>query len=316
MITHASHASAAWQNRGMAEFTLVGLRVLREVAATGSFTAAADNLGYTQSAISRQIAATESAAGSTLFDRGRRGVRLTAAGEALVRHATTVLAGVEAAESELAGLRDRLAGRVAIGAFPTAAAALIPRALAQLRTDHPGIEATIDEGSTPALLRRLRSGRIEVAVIGVGPGLPDYDLRDLRQDVLGEGGLLIAVPEGHRLTRITGIRPADLAAERWIVTGGAEPQFGAWPTLTKPQIAYAVRNWPTRLGLVAAGLGISVLPRLAAPTVPAGVRVLPVDDAGWPGRSAVIVTSTTRSARAAAVVTAIKNQSALLHREV
>jgi DNA-binding transcriptional LysR family regulator len=316
MITHASHASNAWQNAGMAEFTLVGLRVLREVAATGSFTAAADNLGYTQSAISRQIAATESAAGTTLFDRGRRGVRLTAAGEALVRHAATLLTGVEAAQSELAGLRDRLAGRVAVGAFPTASAALIPRALAQLRTDHPGIEATIDEGSTPALLRRLRSGRIEVAVIAVGPGLPDYDLRDLRQDVLSEGGLMVAVPQGHRLTRLARIRPADLATERWIVTDGTDPQFRAWPTLTEPHIAHAVRNWPTRLGLVAAGLGISVLPHLAAPTVPAGVRVLPVDDTGWPGRSAVIVTPTARSPRAAAMVTAIKNQSALLYREV
>jgi DNA-binding transcriptional LysR family regulator len=316
MITHADHASNAWQNAGMAEFTLVGLRVLREVAATGSFTAAADNLGYTQSAISRQIAATESAAGSTLFDRGRRGVRLTAAGEALVRHAATVLAGVEAAQSELAGLRDRLAGRVAVGAFPTASAALVPRALAQLRADHPGIEAAIDEGSTPALLRRLRSGRIEVAVIAVGHGLPDYDLRDMRQDVLSQGGLMVAVSEGHRLTRLARIRPADLATERWIVTDGTDPQFGAWPTLTEPHIAYTVRNWPTRLGLVAAGLGISVLPDLAAPTVPAGVRVLRVDDTGRPGRSAVIVTPAARSPRAAAVVTAIKNQSALLYREV
>ncbi|WP_371688571.1 LysR substrate-binding domain-containing protein [Micromonospora sp. KC207] len=89
------------------------------------------------------------------------------------------------------------------------------------------MEATIDEGSTPALLRRLRSGRIEVAVIAVGPGLPDYDLRDLRQDVLGEGGLMVAVPEGHRLTRLARIRPADLATERWIVTDGPDPQFRA-----------------------------------------------------------------------------------------
>ncbi|WP_371688570.1 LysR family transcriptional regulator [Micromonospora sp. KC207] len=103
--------------------------VHREVAATGSFTAAADNLGYTQSAISRQIAATESAAGSTLFDRGRRGTgpaRGNRAGRCRGRRVRT-------------GRPARpLAGRVTVGAFPTASAALIPRALAQLRTDHPG----------------------------------------------------------------------------------------------------------------------------------------------------------------------------------
>ncbi|WP_067499740.1 LysR substrate-binding domain-containing protein [Actinoplanes sp. TFC3] len=114
------------------------------------------------------------------------------------------------------------------------------------------------------------------------------------------------------------MRPADLAAEAWIVGEGAkgDPQFGAWPTLKDPQIAFAVRSWPTRFGLVAAGLGISVVPQLAAPTVPAGVRTLAVADTGWPGRQAVVVTPPGRSARALAMVQAITAESARLHREV
>ena len=110
----------------MAEVTLVGLRVVLEVGRTGSFSAAAERLGYTQSAVSRQIAATESVVGGALFERHARGVRPTAAGEVLIRHAGRVLDDVTAAGQELAGLRDRLVGRLVVGAFPTAAADLAP----------------------------------------------------------------------------------------------------------------------------------------------------------------------------------------------
>ncbi|MGK5685087.1 LysR family transcriptional regulator [Actinoplanes sp. URMC 104] len=298
----------------MAEFTLTGLRVLQEVAATGSFTAAAETLGYTQSAISRQIAAVEAAAGVALFDRGRRGVTLNAAGRVLARHAAGVLAGVEAAESELAGLRDRLAGRVSVGAFPTACAALLPRAVARMRAEHPGVEVTLSEASTPTLLRRLRGGRLEVAVVGVGQGLPAWDLGGLRQDALGEDVLLVAVPDGHRLGRQGPVGVADLRDEPWIVGEGnrGDPQFGAWPTLREPRIAYAVRSWPTRLGLVAAGLGLTVLPGLAVPGLPSGVRVVTVQDAGWRGRAAVAVSAPGRSPRAAALVSALTAEAAAL----
>jgi DNA-binding transcriptional LysR family regulator len=143
----------------MSELTLAGLRVVLEVARTGSFSAAAERLGYTQSAVSRQVAVTEKAAGAPLFERHARGVRLTAAGEVLVRHAGQVLDGVAAASQELAGLRDRLAGRLVVGGFPTATAALLPRAVARLLTDHPGLRVQLMEASTPAQLRALRRGR-------------------------------------------------------------------------------------------------------------------------------------------------------------
>ncbi|MBE1495826.1 DNA-binding transcriptional LysR family regulator [Amycolatopsis lexingtonensis] len=296
----------------MAEVTLTGLRVIREVAATGSFTAAAASLGYTQSAISRQIAMMEAAAGTALFERHARGVRPSPAGALLARHATTALAVVDTAEQELAGLRDRLAGRLSIGAFPAAAAVLVPRALAVLRTRHPGLAVTLEEGATPALLSRLRAGRTEVVVIGVGDGLPGYDLGGLQQDVLTEDDLRVAVPAGHRLAHRPRVAVADLRDETWIVGRGGrgEPQFGAWPTLEDPRVGHAVRSWTTRLGMVAAGLGIALLPGVAAASVPAGVVVVSVEDPSWRGRAAVAVTRQGRSAGATAMVDALREQAA------
>jgi DNA-binding transcriptional LysR family regulator len=299
----------------MAEFTLAGLRIVHQVAAAGSFTRAAEMLGYTQSAVSRQVAAMEAAAGAPIFDRSRRGVALTPAGQVLVRRAAEILAGMAETELELAGLRDRLAGRLTVGAYPTAAMALVPRATAQVTSGHPGLAVVLEEASTPALLRRLRTGRLDMAVIGIGHGLPEYDLSELRQAAVLQGDLLVVVPDTHRFAGHDGTTVADLAQEHWIVGDGAagEPQFGAWPTLSDPQIAHTARSWSTRLGLVSAGLGITVIPDLALPALPTGVRAVAVTDSHWPGRATVVVTRPHPSAQAQAMVTALQNQAACLH---
>ncbi len=302
--THANFVNVA-------AFTLVGLRVVQLVAATGSFTLAAEVLGYTQSAVSRQVASMEAAAGAPIFERRRRGVALTAAGEVLVRRATTILADMAATEQELAGLRDRLAGRLMVGAFPAAAMALVPRAMAQMRAAHPGLAVLLHEASTPVLLRQLRAKRLDLAVIGVGHGLPDYDLSGLQQTTVLRGNLLVAVGEGHRLAGRAGVAVAELTHERWIVGAGAagEPQFGAWPTLSDPTIAHSARHWSTRLGLVAAGLGITVIPDLAVPALPAGIRTVSVTDSRWPGRSVLAVTRGRPSARTQALLSALEDQA-------
>lgn len=297
----------------MAELTLTGLRVAAEVARLGSFSAAAETLGYTQSSISRQIAATEAAVGSPLFERQARGVRPTMAGEALVRHARQMLAYLEAAELELAGIDDRLAGRLAIGAYPTAAAVLIPRAIARLRAAHPALTVTLWEAGSSVQLSRLRAGRIEVAVVARGDGLPRYDFDGLRTEALRSGlGLGVAVSADHPLADRDEVDVDDLDGEAWIVGVGDEgPQFGAWPTLQAPHVAFEVRTWQTRLGLVAAGLGVSVLPGLAANIVPAGVKWLRVIDAALTQkRETLLVTASDRSAGASAVVHAIREQLA------
>ncbi|MYV97876.1 LysR family transcriptional regulator [Streptomyces sp. SID3343] len=296
----------------MPELTLTGLRVTLEVARRGSFTAAAEALGYTQSAVSRQIIATEAAVGAPLFERHARGVRPTQSGEALLRHARHMLAHVEAAELEIAGLRDRIAGRLAVGAYPTAAAMLVPRAIARLQKAHPALTVTLWEAGSPAQLRRIRAGRIEMAVVAIGEGLPDYDFDGLRIEVVRTGrGMGVAVHADHPLASRDEVHVDDLAQEAWIVGTGqeGEPQFGAWPTLEAPRVAYEARGWQTRLGLVAAGLGISVLPGLAADTVPRGVKWLRVEDPALVlKRETVMVTATDASSAARAMLQAMRDE--------
>jgi DNA-binding transcriptional LysR family regulator len=113
------------------QFSTTGLRVLREVAQAGSFSAAAHALGYTQSAVSRQVAALEAAAGRRLFERGRQGVTLTPAGVRLLATAVRVLDDLDGARRDIAGTHTA-AGPVRLGAFPMAAAGLVPAALASL----------------------------------------------------------------------------------------------------------------------------------------------------------------------------------------
>lgn len=295
--------------------TLDGLRVLREVAALGSLTAAAGKLGYTQSAVSRQVAALEAVVGTPLFRRWARGVRPTAAGAVLLRHAATILSAVETAEHEVAGLRDRVAGRVVVGAFPTATAVLLPRAIARVTAAHPALTVVLHEGASPSLVGRVRDGRMEVAVIGVGADLPPYDLDGLRVSVVSSGGLHVAVAAGHRLAHRERVQVEELAAERWIIgepTNGTDPQFQAWPTLLDPRIGYAVRSWPARLGMVAAGLGISLIPELSAASVPSGVHVIAVDDRDFPGRRTVAITRHNPSDEADAVVQALRTEGSEL----
>jgi len=292
----------------MSELSLTGLRVVQEVAARGSFTAAAAALDYTQSAVSRQVATVEAAAGAPLFARGPRGVEPTPAGRVLLRHATEILERVDAAALELAGLRDRLEGRLAAGAFPTALAALVPRALAALRAAHPALEVHLREGGTPAHLRALRAGRIELAVVAVGDGLEAYDLDGLRATTVVAGrGLLVAVGAAHRLAGRGAVEPADLAPERWIVGHGDAPQFAAWPGLDPaPAVAFAVGDWPGRFGLVAAGLGVALVPEILRDAVPAGVDLLAVREPRPTRRDVLAVTRAAPSAAAAALVEALR----------
>src|SRR6266545_4319499 len=141
------------------------LEVFRVVARQGSISGAAPLLGYTQSAVSRQIAALEAEVGARLLDRSSRGVALTEEGRCLLPHAEAMLDRLVAARRDLDALHGLGAGRLRVGAFPTAVAALVPRALAAFRRVHPGVTLTLVEGWTPLLLERLLSGDADVAVV-------------------------------------------------------------------------------------------------------------------------------------------------------
>ncbi len=261
----------------MSEFSVTGLRVLREIASRGSFTAAADALGYTQSAVSRQAAALELAASSTLFERGTRGVRLTASGAVLLSHAIAVIDQLDAALREVGEIRP-LATSLRVGAFPTALAALVPRAVAVLRAQHPGIGVTLREGTTPTQLRRLDSGAAHVAVIATLLGQPP-DPQQYRVEPLLEDRLLLALPREHPLAHRGSVEVKELAGEHWIAAT-SDPDdvlLGVWPSLGwRPHVAYVARDWMAKLGLVAGGLGITVVPGVAAAAAPANVSLVRV----------------------------------------
>jgi DNA-binding transcriptional LysR family regulator len=132
----------------MADFSVAGLRVICEVARRGSFSAAADALGYTQSAVSRQVALAERVVGQSLFERHPRGVELTPAGDIVLRHGNAALAELQAARVALEDLHQRRSRRVQVGAFSTAMAALVPRVLAALAIHEPKIIVVLREGTS------------------------------------------------------------------------------------------------------------------------------------------------------------------------
>src|SRR5918911_937472 len=134
------------------------LRVLREVAARGSFSAAADALHFTQSAVSQQIAALEREAGMPLVERNARGVRLTHAGEVLIGHTDVILARLADAEAELEALAGLRGGRVRMASFPSAGATIMPEAIARFRARHPAVELTLEPADPELALVKLRSG--------------------------------------------------------------------------------------------------------------------------------------------------------------
>jgi DNA-binding transcriptional LysR family regulator len=177
----------------VAEFSPIGLRVLREVAQAGSFSAAAHSLGYTQSAISRQVAALETVAGCRLFDRSRHGVSLTPRGTRLLARAVRVLDELDAARRELAG-EQTPAKPVRLGAFAPAAAGLVPTALASLP---PELTVTLREGTTPSLTRALRAGTLDLAVIAQTPPFrpPDGESPALELTTLSQRELSSAYPQ-------------------------------------------------------------------------------------------------------------------------
>lgn len=201
----------------------------------GTLTAAVAALGYTQSAVSRQIAALERAAGAPLLERRHDGVRLTPAGSIVLRRAATVVDQVDATARELAGLPDE-PGTVRLGWFTSAGAALLPRALAALRRTHPTITVTTREGSTPALVRALRAGTLDLALLASAPPFrpPDTEAPPLHLQTLTERSLCVAVPATHHFARGEFVDVADLHGQRWIAGSGEDRVMGVWPGLDEP----------------------------------------------------------------------------------
>ncbi|NUP40502.1 MAG: LysR family transcriptional regulator, partial [Streptomyces sp.] len=210
----------------------------------------------------------------------RDGVRLTAAGRVVMRRATTVLDEIDATARELSGLPEQ-SGTVRLGWFPSAGAVLLPTALAMLRRTDPGLDVVSREGTTPVLVRALRAGTLDLALLASTPPFrpPDTESPPLALQTLGERALRLAVPAGHPLARGDHVDVADLRGQRWIGSAGSgqDRLMGVWPGLDeRPEIAHTARDWLAKLHLVAAGCGLTTVPAALAPAAPPGVRILPV----------------------------------------
>jgi molybdate transport repressor ModE-like protein len=259
------------------DFSPTGLRVLREVAQSGSFSAAARTLGYTQSAVSRQVAGLETVAGRPLFERRRDGVALTPAGARLLARAVRVLDELDAAARDVAG-PEAAPGPVRLGTFATAAAGLLPGALASLPQD---LVVSVREGTTPALTRALRAGTLDLAVVAQEPPFrpPDAEAPALDLTTLGERDLVIGVGTRHPFAGRRAVEVEELAGQIWVASrsDSGDSLLGVWPGLAeRPDVRYVVRDWLAKLQLVAAGLAITTIAPVALHVLPEGVRVVAV----------------------------------------
>jgi DNA-binding transcriptional LysR family regulator len=246
------------------------MRILKEVADRGSFSAAAEALSYTQSAVSQQIAALEREARTQLVTRGSRGIRLTEAGEALVRHADAILTRLADAEAELEALAGLRGGRLRLAAFPTVGATLMPLAIANFRQRHPEVELTVKQLEPEDSLPMLKMGELDIALT-IEPNATS-DAEGLDSTFLLDDPMFAALPVDHPLANKSRVRLKDLKTEAWISTTdacscGSLVRDHCIRMGFEPRVTFESDDYLAIQGLVAAGVGVALIPTLALTTV-------------------------------------------------
>lgn len=258
------------------------LNVLREVVRLGSFSAAADALSYSQSAVSQAIATLEGELGAPLIERDRRGVRPTAAGAALAAHAEGILARMDDAEAEVAAIAGGRGGRLRIASFPTAGATLMPEAVARFRAAHPGVEVSLAEGESEQIAPRLRAGDFEIVILFEFVGVGERLGAGMRRFELLDDPLHLALPAEHPLADRKKLRLEDMREEAWIQTSAASPCArhvvrSCHAAGFEPRVSFESDDYQTVQGLVAAGVGVALIPQLALSTVRSDIRIRALD---------------------------------------
>ena len=257
------------------EFDVQALRVIRAIADEGSITAAAASLGYSQPALSQQMKRLEQRLGVPVIERVGRSVRLTEAGRVLARHAPAVTTALDAAAGELAELRGLRAGRVRLIAFPSASPTVVPRLLSDLAEHHPGITITYVEAEPPEAVDAVREDRADIALTFSYPGDRDdphgSSARGLAVRAVGSDDLLAVLPEGHPAAAGERVEVSELADENWIA--GCPRCRGHLLELCgragfEPRIGFETDNFVAVEGLVAQGIGVATLPRMAVESFP------------------------------------------------
>jgi len=256
------------------------LRLLTEVARRGSFSAAADSLYLSQSAVSQQVATLEREVGMPLLERTSSGPKLNDAGRVLVGHAEAALARLEEAEHELKAIAGLHGGELRIASFPSASATLLTEALAEFGDRHPNVRLTVTEAEPEDSLPRLRAAEVDVAVVFDYPMLPRTEERDIDRILVLTESMYLALPRDHPLAEKHIVRLMDLANETWLC--------GVCPSSCGDVVKQACREagFEPRIGLesdeyqvlqayVAAGLGFTLLPDLALPALRGDLVIRP-----------------------------------------
>jgi DNA-binding transcriptional LysR family regulator len=249
------------------------LRVLAEVARQGSFSAAADALYMSQSAVSQQVATLEREVGMSLVDRTRKGPKLNDAGRALVCHAEAAVARLEEAERELKAIAGLEGGELRIASFPSASSTLLTDALADFTSRYPDVRLTVTEAEPEESLPRLRGAEVDLAIVFDYPMLPGGDdERDIERTLLLAECMYVALPRSHRLASARVVELAELAEEPWMCgvcpsSCGDVVRQALRSAGFDPKIAFESDEYEVQQAYVAAGLGLALLPDLALPTL-------------------------------------------------
>ena len=265
------------------------VRIVRAIAEHGSITAAATALGYSQPALSQHLRRAEARLGAPLVLRVGRGVRLSEPGRVVARHAGPILAALTAAEDELARLVEHATGTVRVAAFPSASSTIVPTLIARLAERHPGLHLAYTEAEPPEALEMLADGSLDLAITFSFPGDPadpHADLVGTTTVPLFDDPVAVVLPAGHHLAHEATVRLDALSDAAWIAgcplcRGHLLAACGS--VGVSPRITHATDNSVAVLGLVAAGVGVAMQPRLALEPLelPAGAavhEVLPASD--------------------------------------
>jgi molybdate transport repressor ModE-like protein len=258
------------------------LRILREVASQGSFSAAADSLYLSQSAVSQQIATLEKEVGMQLLDRARGGPKLTDAGRVLVGHAEAAIARLDEAERELAAIAGLEGGELRMASFPSASATLLTEAVSVFHGRHPSVRLSVAEAEPEESLPRLRGGELDLALSFDYPSVPKTEERDLERTLVLTESMHLALPKGHRLAERQVVPLAELAEDQWLC--GSRPSSCGEVVLRacrdagfEPRVGFESDDYHVMQGFIAAGLGFTLLPDLALPTLRADLVIRATD---------------------------------------
>ncbi len=258
------------------------LKLLRELAERGTVTAVARACWLTPSAVSQQLSSLEREAGLKLTERDGRRLRLTEAGERLVGHAHRILADLEQAEADIAGLRDGVGGTIRLAAFPTAARAVVPKVIEYCRDTYCGLRVVVQEQEADHSIPALRAREIDAALVYQYDLLRGTDDPSVELTHLFDDPVLIALPPGHAAIADE-VNLDKLRDEAWIAPSPETICHAAVLracdlTGFQPRIEFTSGDYAVTLALVQAGLGVALVPKLALVALVTHAELRPVAD--------------------------------------